>query len=151
MDAGKNGLYESYLTAIATAYINHDFGGIYRFFDEQIIWESSWVLEPRRGRDTVIEYYERKAQQLKGSPWKTYHTLVKTLDPFSAPIKPGKHETLFLVHAAGKLMDYVLQISDTGEKSDMVIDIEINDENLISRIDICFSSLYKFEFYRRIN
>ena len=151
MDTRKNELYENYLTAIAKAYIDQDFSEIYKLFDEHIVWESNWVTEPRKGRDAVIEYYDKKAEQPKGSSWKTYHTLVTTLDPLSTPIKPEDRETVRLVHEAGKLLDYVLQVSDSGEESDMVIDIEINDENLISRIDICIPSLYVFEFYKRIN
>ena len=152
----KDELYEEYLTRIANAYISKDFSEIYELFDEDIAWESNWVFEPRKGKDVVVKYYEDKAEVLQGSSWETYHTLVKTLDPFSEPIKSvftiaENNAKVFLMHEIGKIMDYVLQVSDTGERSDMVIDIKINDNDLIYKIDICIPSLFKFEFYKKIN
>ena len=64
-------------------------------------------------------------------------------------IKAG-NSTVILAHKAGKLMDYVLQISDTGEKSYTIVDIEINKDNLISRIDMCIANLFNFEKYKEL-
>ena len=146
-------LYEKYLTIIAKCYKEKDFKQLYPYLSKDIVWESNWVLEPRKGYDVVVAYYENKAKQLKESSWQTYHTLVRTLDPFSRPmgsnIKAG-NSTVILAHKAGKLMDCVLQISDSGKKSYTIVDIKINEDKLISRIDMCIPDLFVFEKFKEL-
>ena len=146
-------LYEKYLTIIAECFKNKDFTDLFPYLSKDIVWESNWVIEPREGYDVVVDYYKNKAKQLRNSSWEMHHTLVKTLDPFSEPIKgnvKAGNTTVILAHETGKLMDYVLQISDTGEKSGVIIDIKINEDKLISRIDMCIPSLFKFEKYKEL-
>lgn len=143
-----NRILEERLTLIANCYIKQDFKDLYPYLSNDVAWESNWVMEPRKGYEVVTKYYDDKAIQLKNSGWKTYHTLVKTLDSYDNPNKSN----VILAHEVGKLMDYVTQVSNKGVKSDMIIDIKVNDDNgLITRIDICMPSLFNYEKYREIN
>lgn len=147
-------LYEKYLTVIANCYINKNFEELYPLLAEDIVWESNWVLEPRKGYDTVVSYYKNKQEQLANSTWRTYHCLVETLDPFKNPNKSTRDANgnrVMLFHDTGLLLDYCLQVSDTGEKSDMIIQIKINDDNKISRIDMCIPTLFNYKKYKSIN
>jgi len=126
---------------------------LYPLLAKDVVWESTWLKDPREGYETVCDYYENKGKQLRNSSWTTRHYLSKTLDPFSNPKKGNVRangNTVILAHKIGKYIDYVVQEDDKGNLSDMVIDLEINDYGLISRIDICIADMFHFDKIKEI-
>ena len=145
-----NNLLEERLTLLANCFIKCDFNDLFPYLAKDVVWESNWVMQPRVGYDVVVNYYKTKAKQFKTSSWHTYHTLVKTLEPKLSGLN-SKNGRVMLYHEKDILLDYVKQISDKGEISYSIIELKLNEEGLITRIDMCMPELFSFEKYKVIN
>ncbi len=126
---------------------------MYPYLSNDCVWESQWRLTPETGKESVINYFEKKGAILRetGSfpKWMVVEC-VDNMNPVNNVNILGKnkaeHATIALFYEAGKLALFMSQDLDDRNNA-MIIDLKINDEGLISRSDLCMPELFKFVKY----
>ena len=117
----------SILNKIGKGYSTGEFADVFEYFDDEIVWESQWSLEPRVGKQTVIDYYKTKGQMIKQSDSKVKYEIVE----FTGP-KPGE-------------LGLNINQKFDDQSNDMQIDITWTKDNKIKRIDICIQTLFRYK------
>ena len=117
----------SILNEIGNGYKSGEFDNIFQFFDDDIVWESQWSLEPRAGKQIVIDYYKTKGQMIKNSDSKVDFEIVEFIGP-----KPGE-------------LGLNINQKFDNQSNDMQIDITWTKENKIKRIDICIPTFFQYK------
>lgn len=141
-----------YLQIIGSCYATGDFEPLFPYLADDCVWESQWRLTPETGKETVINYFNKKGTILKetGSfpKWMVVE-FIDNMNPINSNIVRGsksEHASVALFYEAGKLALFMSQDLD-DRKNAMIIDLTIDDQNLIKRIDLCMPELFKFEKY----
>lgn len=141
-----------YLQIIGSCYATGDFEPLFPYLADDCVWESQWRLTPETGKETVINYFNKKGAILKetGSfpKWMVVE-FIDNMNPINSNIVRGsksEHASVALFYEAGKLALFMSQDLD-DRKNAMIIDLTIDDQNLIKRIDLCMPELFKFEKY----
>ena len=137
------------LKVVAEAYQTVCFGGIFPLLAEDCVWESQWRLDPECGRDQVIRYYIQKEESMRGYE-DTLRCgiveLVGSFNPVSGEGKDGRRVSAGLLYPDGKLCVYMEQLLD-GQINGILIDLTLNEDGLITRIDLCMPELFRFRPY----
>lgn len=137
------------LRAVTAAYERKDFTDLFPLLAEDCVWQSQWVLTPERGRERVIQYYTLKKSALANSKSRIRCTVVELVggvhlvpgwDGQGRPVSAG------IFCPEGKLCLYMEQLLD-GEIVETLIDLTLNEEGLITQIDICMPELFQFFRY----
>ena len=110
------------LNIVANGYETGNFDEMIPYLSEDCVWESQWVIEPRVGITKLKDYYTEKGK------------LIKERKSFC------KCEIFKCTNMPG--LGILLEQEVNNEKIQTVITIKINDDNLISRIDISNSEFY---------
>lgn len=137
------------LRVVAEAYQTVRFGGIFPLLNEDCVWESQWRLAPERGRDQVIRYYTQKEENMRGYEGTIrcgIVELVGNLNFLSGKDQSEQHISAGLFYPDGKLCVYMEQLLD-GQINGTLIDLTLNEDGLITKIDLCMPELFRFRMY----
>ena len=143
-----------YLQIVGSCYATGDFEPLFPYLSDDCVWESQWRLTPETGKETVINYFTKKGETLRktGSfpKWMVVE-FVDNMNPVRAQLK-GKNidssrpTRVALFYEEGKLALFMAQDLDDVTNAS-IVDLTIDDNNLIKRIDICMPELFKFVKY----
>lgn len=141
------------LKVIAECYSTGEFEKLYPYLADDCVWESQWRWDPEVGKEAVIKYFDAKGKALRESnscPKCTIVRLVGSMNPVKTDnlnVNGEKHSGYAaLYYDDGKLCIYMGQkLHDT--ESGVILDVKLNRENLIKRIDICMPELFRYEPY----
>ena len=140
------------LKLVGNAYETGDFEEVFNNLDENCVWESQWVLEPRKGIETLKDYYRKKAETIKNSNTPCEYEIVELVGNMGNIIDNVKvniqnEETtgsVRLAYEEGKLVILITQKID-DKINGTIIDLKINENNKIERIDLSDSVLYNYK------
>ena len=134
--------YRAYcVEQLIDGYLNGDFSKIYDKFDESIKLHSMWVLEPKVGKESLIDYYNGKGASLRRSRTKMTGTCVITTDEL---IK--KRGNVGLYTPSGQVAALISQ-EINGQTNWVFIMPKFNDENKIIEISINDPAFFNFRPY----
>jgi len=150
----KDILYD-YLTILGEAYKTGDYEELFPLLANDCVWESQWRLTPESGKEAVEAYFRKKGSILKETGSFPKYIIVEFIDNIN-PIKNAGgmlngqefSGNIGLLYESGKLAIFAAQQLDDVENG-MIIDLSLNEENKISRIDLCMPELFKFKKYER--
>ena len=141
------------LNLLSKGYKTGNFSKVFPELAEDCVWESQWVLEPMRGRKEIIAYLEKKGETLikSGSfPTCSIQELIGNLNAVESQniIVNGKSEkgSVGLYYPSGELCLLMEQTLD-DEKIQVLLRITLDDDQKISRVDICDSDFFKFRMF----
>lgn len=155
----KNNLLFKILCVVEKSYASGDFEELFHYLAEDCIFESQWVLEPNVGYDATVKYLRGKGETLKRTQDFPHGDIVELVGNMN-PIKKAKvsvngevptNASVGLFYEPGKLCLLLEQELET-EIVSLLIDVQLNDEDKIARIDLCMPELFKYrDFYTYIN
>ena len=148
----KDLLYK-YLQILGTGYATGNFESLYPYLADDCVWESQWRLTPETGKESVINYFNKKGAILRESgsfpKWMVVE-YVDNLNPVDASIVKGKSKSepmrVALWYQSGMLALFMAQELDDATNAS-IVEIELDEKDLIRRIDICMPEFYKFKKY----
>lgn len=147
-------LIYKYLEIISDGYEKGDFEPLFPCLAEDCVFESQWVLTPNTGYEAVVSYLTAKGETLKESdsfPSCYIQELVgniNTIKHIDLNVNGEKqHGSVGLHYPSGELC--LLMRQDIDDKTnDVILRIKLNDNEKISRIDLCMPELFKYrDFY----
>ena len=146
-------LFIKYLEIIGNGYVTGDFEPLFPYLATDCVWESQWRLIPETGKHEVVNYYRKKGEVLKESQTSLKYMIVQFIDnmnPVEMDAKINREVVreakIGLFYEVGKLALFLAQELNNTTNA-VILDIKINKEGLISRIDLCMPELFKFEKY----
>lgn len=123
----RNNVLKRYLEILCKCYSTGRFDGIFPFMSEDCIFDSQWVFDALNGKNKVIRYLNGKGETLRKHKCCPTCMVVR-----------------FTTYPAGKFA--MLMIQTTGDEINRaIVDLQLDENDLISRIDLCIPQLYKFE------
>lgn len=155
-DSRKNDVLLEYFKVLGNGYSTGDFNSLFPFLSEECVFESQWVLTPNSGKNEVINYLINKGTTLRESGSFPKCTIVKLIGNINmiknADIHLNGDEaqrgSFGLLYPDGKLAMLMCQ-QLKEELVSVLVDIQLDENDLISRIDLCMPELFKFERYTR--
>ena len=153
-DSRKNEILFKYLKILCESYSTGRFESLFPHLSDECVFESQWVLTPNTGKAAVIDYFTNKGATLRrtGScPECTVVELVGNLNMIkNADVHLNGGEShrgsVGLLYPDGKLAMLMCQQSN-GELISVLVDLQLNENDLISRIDLCMPELFNFKHY----
>ncbi len=147
-----------YLDLISYGYENGDFSSLFPCLAEDCVLESQWVMTPNVGYDAVTDYLSGKGETLKRNgtfPTCSIQELVgniNVIDNVDIHINGEKtNGSVGLHYSSGELCLLMEQTIDDKTNS-VILRIKINNEEKISRIDLCMPELFQYrDFYTFIS
>lgn len=146
-------LIHEYLESISNGYETGDFTTLFPFLAEECVLESQWVLKPNVGYDAVTSYLTGKGNTLKNSgcfPSCRVIELVgniNTIDNINFKLNgEEKHGNIGLYYPDGELC-LLMEQTLNGVTNGVVLRIQLNNEEKISRLDLCMPELFRFRDY----
>lgn len=146
----------NHLMTLANCYQTGNFEALRPLLAKDCVWESQWRLDAENGRESVMAYFKEKGEMIRNSgsyPTCTIVQLVGNSRPSSPVIlheggedKPAP--TVRLLYTEGKLCLYMEQIVN-NRRNGVILDLTLNTDGLISRIDLCLPELYHFMPYQK--
>ena len=147
------------LSALRKGYSTGDFEGLFPYLAQDCVLESQWVLTPLCGYEEVVTYFSGKGKSIardKCFPSCYIVELIGDCNPSGpaavsmkgvVPHNPSFDE----MNAAGKLCLLMEQTID-GETNGLLVDIQLNEEENVKRIDLCVPELFRFQgFYTYVS
>lgn len=153
-DSSKNQILYEYLKVLCVSYSTGKFEELFPLLSDECVFESQWVLTPNTGKETVIDYFTKKGATLRrtGScPECTIVELVGNLNTIkNADIHlnggEARRGSVGLWYPDGKLAMLMRQKSN-GEVISVLVDMQLDENDMISRIDLCMPELFNFKHY----
>ena len=153
-DSSKNEILFERLKVLCQCYSVGKFEALFPFLSEKCVFESQWVLTPNTGKEAVTDYFTKKGATLRkaGScPECTIVELVGNLNTIkNADIHlnggEAKRGSFGLWYPDGKLAMLMCQQSN-GELISVLVDMQLDENDLIARIDLCMPELFRFKHY----
>lgn len=146
-------LVYKYLDLIASGYETGDFEPLYPYLAKDCVLESMWVITPNVGYDAVVSYLTGKGKTLKRTdsfPSCSIQELVGNINTIkNADINVnGKKQSgsVGLYYPSGELcllMEQTIEDKTNG----VILRVKINDEEKISRIDLCMPELFNYRCF----
>lgn len=141
------------LRLLSEGYETGDFSKVFSELAEDCVWESQWVLEPMRGSKEIIAYLDKKGEALIKSysfPICSIQELVGNLNTVKSQniIVNGKSEkgSVGLYYPSGELCLLMEQELD-DEKIQVLLRIKLDDNQKVSRVDICDPIFFKYRAF----
>lgn len=153
-DSRKNDVLFERLKVLCNGYSTGKFDALFPYLSDDCVFESQWVLTPNVGKDAIIDYLTGKGETLRRTNSLPECTVVEFVGSFN-PIKNANIHlnggepqvgNLGLWYTDGKLAMLMCQQLDE-EMISIIVDIKLNENNLISRIDLCMPELFRFKHY----
>ena len=137
------------LKIVGQAYVSAHFDKIFPLLAEDCVWSSQWRLDSEDGRDQVIRYFKAKEEAFIGFEHTCRFAIVELVGDMN--LNPsidsnGKRAYVGLFYPEGKLCIYMEQDLD-GQINGTIIDLTLNEDGLITRIDLCMPELFRFKKY----
>ena len=153
-DSSKNAILFKYLKVLCESYSTGRFESLFPHLADECVFESQWVLTPNTGKDAVVDYFTHKGATLRrtGScPECTIVELVGNLNTIkNAEIHlnggEAKRGSFGLGYPDGKLAMLMCQHSN-GEQISVLVDMQLDENDFIARIDLCMPELFNFKHY----
>ena len=150
----KNDVLFEHLKVLCEGYSTGRFDSLFPLLAEDCVFESQWVLTPHKGKAETIDYLTGKGATLRKNRTFPECTIVKfvgninTVKNADIHLNGGeaKQGSLGLWYADNKLAMLMCQRLN-GELISVIVDIQLDENDLISRIDLCMPELFKFEHY----
>lgn len=117
------------LIELGNAYKTGEFNTIFKYLDDNCVWESQWVLEARNGIEEVKKYYIEKGKLLKEHNSKCEYSVVE-------------------LHHFGYSLALVISQKVNDKVNNVLLEIKFSDEYKILRIDVCNPEFYS---YKKLN
>lgn len=140
-----------YCEILGKCYSTGDFSEIFPYLALDCVWESQWRLTPETGREAVEKYFSTKGLTLQKTGNFPQYLLVEFIDNMNliegADIKvngKAEHASFGLLYETGKIALFMAQTLDDVTNG-TIVDLTLNDDHLISRIDLCMPELFKFK------
>lgn len=145
----RNAKLVEILGHLSRAYRTGDFSFFVTLLSDDCVYESMWVLDPLRGKEAVSNHLLGKGNSIKES--KTFPDcwiveLAGNMKPLpeSDVIVNGekKRAAIALAYEPGK---YCLMMEQelNGETNGVLLDLKLNDEGLVCRMDLCIPELFQ--------
>ena len=122
----NNNLMLDRLNVIKICYSTGFFESLYPILSDDIVLESQWVFEPCTGRQKVESYFSGKGKTLR----------LRNCCPQCEIVQLHGYQE-------GKLCMYMSQ-SLADKTNGVIVELSLNEQGLISRIDLCAPELYHF-------
>ena len=151
-DSSKNDILLKYLIVLARCYSTGSFYDLFPLLAEDVVWESQCVLEPRCGKPVVMTYYIDKGKRFRTNHCcpdcyiirfvgslntvRGAHATINVVEEF--------HGSVGILYPEGKYAMFMHQIVN-GETVTGIVDLQLDENDLISRIDLCLPEFYRFE------
>ena len=146
-----NLILQKYLQLIATGYSTGDFELLFEHLSDDCVWESQWRIDPESGKGAVESYFRKKGRLLMESKSYPECQIIQLVGNFKTVSDAKLHvnETpvqgsFGLWHEDGKYCLLMTQNLE-GKISQAIVNLTLNENDLISRIDLCIPDLFKFE------
>lgn len=144
-----------YLQILGSCYATGEFGPLFPYLSDDCVWESQWRLTPETGKESVINYFNNKGAVLKETCSFPKWMVVEFIDNINpvcnvniANAKTSSTATVGLMYTPGKLALFMSQdLKD--EKNATIVDLSIDENKQIKRIDLCMPELFKFMKYEK--
>lgn len=152
-DSSKNDVLYKHLNVLCTCYSTGEFEPLFPLLAENCVCESQWVLKPHTGKEVVKDYYRTKGTLMRKSGSRIEGFIVElvgnmnTLKNADVHVNGGKvsRASVGLWYPEGKLAALLCQ-KLPGEIIRMIVDIQLDENDLISRIDLCMPELFKYRY-----
>ena len=153
-DSSKNDILYQHLSVLSKCYSTGFFEELFPRISENVIMESQWVMIPNEGKDAVVKYFSGKGKTLRSHNCCPECRLVKLVGNLNlidnAEMNINGEEK---VGSFGLLYDngkYALLMSQTlnNTTNRVIVDLTLDEQGLISRIDLCMPELFRFEFLK---
>ncbi len=153
-DSSKNEILFKYLKVLCESYSTGRFESLFPHLADECVIESQWVLTPNTGKAAVIDYFTNKGAALRRTgncPECTVVELVGNLNMIkNVDVHRNGGEShrglVGLWYPDGKLAMLMCQQSK-GELISVLVDLQLNENDLISRIDLCMPELFNFKHH----
>lgn len=150
----KNDVLFEHLKVLCEGYSTGRFDSLFPLLAEDCIFESQWVLTPHKGKAETIDYLTGKGVSMRKSNCCPKCTIIKLvgninkIENAEIHLNGGEAQraSFGLWYPDGKLAMLMCQHLN-GERNFVVVDMQLNENDLISRIDLCMPELFKFEHY----
>ena len=153
-NSSKNEILFERLKVLCNGYSTGKFNALFPFLSDNCVFESQWVLPPNVGKDAVIDYLVEKGETLRKTDSCPECTIVEFVGNFN-PIKnanihlngnPPQTGNIGLFYSDGKLAMLMCQQLD-DELVSVIVDMTLDENDQISRIDLCMPELFRFKHY----
>ena len=124
-----------FLYKLRKSYRLGDFSFIYSFLDENCVFESQWVLEPKKGFNEIYNYFENKGATLTEHNNFPHGDLVELVGDMNLFGNVG------MTYEPGEVCLMLKQKVDDKENKTLVR-VQVKGEK-ISRIDLCMPEFFK--------
>lgn len=148
-----NDILLKYCKVLGECYSTGDFTEIFPYLADDCVWESQWRLTPETGKEAVISYFTKKGLTLQKTQSFPKYLIVEFIDNINTIkneniVINGKKEnaSFGLFYEEGKIALFMAQtLNDVTNGT--IIDLTLDDDKKISRIDMCMPELFKFKKY----
>lgn len=137
--------------AMRKGYETGDFSEFFLFLSDDCVYESHWVLTPMVGKEKIVYHLTGKGEALIESGSFCDCTLVELIgnvntvpcEKVNVNGKPAGPGRVGIHYTHGK---YCLLIEQevNGEHIEILIDLRLNDEGKVARIDLCDPVFFAF-------
>lgn len=151
-DSSKNDILLKYLTVLGECYSTGSFYNLFPLLADDVVWESQCVYEPRCGKPVVMAYYIEKGQVFLAHHCCPNYEIIRFVGSLNTMSNAHTtlngeefHGSVGILYPEGKYAMFMYQVVD-GKMSSGIVDLQLDENDLISRIDLCLPELYRFEF-----
>ena len=150
----KNDVLLEHFKILCVSYSTGRFESLFPLLSEECVFESQWRLTPYKGKADIIEYLTDKGKSMRKRDSCPECTVVKLIGNFNKIENANIHlnggeaqrASFGLYYEDGKLAMLMSQRLD-GKVNSVIVDMQLDENDLISRIDLCMPELFKFEHY----
>lgn len=146
-----NLILQKYLQLIATGYSTGYFELLFEHLSDDCVWESQWRIDPESGKEAVESYFRNKGRLLMESKSYPECQIIQLVGNFKTVSDAKLHVNETPVQGSFGLWyedgKYCLLMTQNleGKISQAIVDLTLDENDLISRIDLCIPDLFKFE------
>ena len=150
-DSSKNTVLYDRLKTLCKCYSFGQFEALFPYLSDSCVFESQWVLSAMTEKGTIMDYLTGKGETLRRAnccPKCMIVELIGNLNMIKnadVHINGGKPQraSLGLWYPEGKLAMLMRQETN-GQNVSVLVDIQLDENDLISRIDLCMPELFRF-------
>lgn len=153
-DSSKNDILFERLKVLCKGYSTGIFDLLFPFLSDDCVFESQWVLTPNVGRETVVDYFTKKGATLRRNGTCPECTIVELVGNLNMVKHADIHlnggaaqrDSVGLWYPSGKLAMLMQQQLD-DECISVLVDLQLDENDFISRIALCMPELFRFKHY----
>ena len=150
----KNDVLLEHFKVLCISYSTGRFEPLFPLLSEECVFESQWVLTPHKGKEDIIEYLTGKGKTMRKSACCPECTVVKLIGNINKIENADIHlnggeaqrASFGLYYEDGKLAMLMSQRLN-GEVNSVIVDMQLDENDMISRIDLCMPELFRFEHF----